>query len=403
MSESYSSSSRWRREFGLGGGAEGALESVADPGNPASQSPVDRIAQAREAMIRLVKDRFGGDAALIAQVTSMTLSASDALIILQEAQTAALPTPTQFEALEAVVVFDGTRPSFLLKDDEINFDSSFNTGPWKQDLKPFLPRLAEHAACVGRVERDGRHQGTAFLVTPTLAITNRHVAQLIATFADGKATMLADCTLDFGREDGAGRTSFDARKVREIAFAGAATVAAPIDHERLDLAVLRLSESTLSGDAGKRHMVVGGVAAGDFMEDSRFITAIGYPTDPELVTPFQVWTEYGQMIRKLLEGDGGAKRLAPGQPMKEPRTGLTEWTATHDATTINGNSGSPLIAFPVAGDKPRAAGLHYGGRSGGDRVNWAHLLHYAAAKPGYGTEDTFAVFCKREGIDLTHI
>lgn len=400
MSESYSSSSRWRREFGLGGGAEGGLESVPDA---AAQSPDDRIAQAREAMLRLVKDRFGGDAALLAQVTSMTLSASEALAILQEAQTAAVPTLTQFEALEAVVVFDGTRPSFLLKDDEIDFDSSFNTGPWKQDLTPFLPRLAEHAACVGRVERDGRHQGTAFLVTPTLAITNRHVAQLLATFAGGKATMLGECTLDFGREDGAGRTSYDARAIREIVFAGAETVAAPIDHQRLDLAVLRVAESTLSGDAGTRHMVVGGVTAGDFAEDSRFIAAIGYPTDPELVTPVQVWTEYGKVIRRLLEGDGGAKRLAPGQPMKEPRTGLTEWTATHDATTISGNSGSPLVSFPVAGQKPRAAGLHYGGRSGGDRVNWAHLLHYTAAKAGYGTDDTFAVFCTREGIDLTHM
>src|SRR6185436_14690647 len=120
------------------------------------------------------------------------------------------------------------------------------------------------------------------------------------------------------------------------------------------------------------HLVLGGVTADDVL-DRRFLVTIGYPADPKYHVTEQLWSEYGSVIRRLLEGDGGAKRLAPGQPMDAPRDGLTEWTATHDATTINGNSGSPLIKFPVEGGELRAAGLHYGGRSGGDRVNWAHL------------------------------
>jgi V8-like Glu-specific endopeptidase len=254
---------------------------------------------------------------------------------------------------------------------------------------------------VGRVELNDEHVATAFLVTPTLAITNRHVAQSIATFAGGKITLLDNCTLDFGREDGTGRKSFDQRKVLDIVFAGPAEIAAPIDHERLDLAVLRVSPSALAGAAGQRHMVIGGVTASNLVDDSRFVAAVGYPADPELFVPEKVWTEYGKVIRKLLEGDGGAKRFAPGQPMASPRENLTDWTATHDATTINGNSGSPLLAFPVAGGASRAIGLHYGGRSGGDRVNWAHLLHYVGARTGFGAQGTFADFCTREGIDLS--
>jgi hypothetical protein len=238
-------------------------------------------------------------------------------------------------------------------------------------------------------------------VTPTLAITNRHVAQSLAKFADGKITLRRSSVVDFGREED-GLKSFDARTITDVVFAGSNEIATPIDHDRLDLAVLRLSESTLGGELGQRRMIIGGVTAGDVVDDSRFLATIGYPADPELFVSETTWSEYGTIIRRLLEGDGGAKRLAPGQPMELAREGLTEWTATHDATTINGNSGSPLLKFPVlkAGDLPRAAGLHYGGRSGGDRVNWAHLLHYADDRLGYGDQGTFSEFCKREGVHL---
>jgi len=392
---------RLRREFRLA--ADGALESAPDPASPRSQAPADRVAQAREAMLRIVTDRFGGDAALAGLVKSIVLSAAEAVAVLAEVE--AIPSVQQVEALEAVVVFDGTRPSFLVRSDAIDFDSSFNTGDWKTTLNPFLDQLTAHAACVGRVEMNGSHEGTAFLVTPTLAITNRHVAQSIASFANATITLNGACAVDFGREHvpRGGRDSFDRRTVTEIPFAGAAKITGlPIDHALLDLAVLRLSKSGLAGAAGERRLAVGGVTAGALVDDSRFLAAIGYPSDPELVVPGQVRTEFGEAIRKLLEGDGGEKRFAPGQPMSSPRTGLTDWTATYDSTTIGGNSGSPLLMFPLSdAGAPRAAGLHYGGRSVGDRVNWAHLLHYAGSKAGYAQQGTFAEFCTKEGISLS--
>ena len=83
-------------------------------------------------------------------------------------------------------MFDGTRPSFLVKNNRIDFASSFNTGTWQTDLQPRLDSLTFSLSCTGRVELGELHIGTAFLVTPTLAITNRHVAQAIATF-EGEA------------------------------------------------------------------------------------------------------------------------------------------------------------------------------------------------------------------------
>ena len=51
---------------------------------------------------------------------------------------------------------------------------------------------------------------------------------------------------------------------------------------------------------------------------------------------------------------------------------IPRWTATHDATTINGNSGSPVAAIRPGALK--VTGLHYGGRWSGERTNWAHVL-----------------------------
>ena len=81
-------------------------------------------------------------------------------------------------------------------------------------------------------------------------------------------------------------------------------------------------------------------------------------------------------------------------------SGAPAWTAMHDATTINGNSGSPLVVIKrgAQADSFAAAGLHYGGDWGGGRVNWAHLLALTGDATGYGTKQTFADFCRAEGI-----
>jgi hypothetical protein len=399
---------RWRRVFCL----DAALPAVRDPdmgafesaalGSSEAESPTpdDRISQALEAMRRIVRDRFGGDAQLLKRIGEISLSAQQAIDILRDTSTVPTATGREFEALEAVVVFDGSRPSFLVKNDRIDFATSYNTGNWKTDLAPLETALVEYASCVCRVELKGNHLGTAFLVTPTLAITNRHVAQALANLKGAKPILKSGCGVDFGREASPGRSTFDPRTVEEIAFTGASEISGAIDHNKLDLAVLRLSPSKLEGAAKNRHLAIGAVTAFELFDSNGCVVAIGYPADPKLYVPNQIWSEYGGIIRLLLEGEGGLKRLAPGQPLESARDGLADWTATHDATTINGNSGSPLFKFPIA-EGPVVAGLHYGGRSGGDAVNWAHLLHYAADKQGYGHVGTFRDYCLKAGVELS--
>jgi hypothetical protein len=368
-------------------------ESAAATGN--NDDPVERIKRAREAMIKLIRDEFGGDRSLMDGVEKIALTSEEALAILMK------PTKKldaeHLASFEAIVAFDGTRPSFLVKNNEIDFTSSFNTANWKHDLAPHAERLATLAACVGRVELNEEHVGTAFLVTPTLAITNRHVAQAIARFENDKIRTAPGATLDFGRERWNSYASFDRRDVLGIPFAGSAPIVKPIVHQKLDLAVLRLSSSQLAGDLRHRHLATARTTGEEF-EFAKHVIAVGYPAKPDDYVPEGLKTEFVKVLERLLEGDGGAKRLAPGRPagvLTEPPA----WTAMHDATTINGNSGSPLVVIkhgPKA--EALAAGLHYGGDWGGGRVNWAHLLAPVDNAVGYGGKQSFAQFCKAEGI-----
>jgi V8-like Glu-specific endopeptidase len=389
---------RWRKLLQIGpAGADcdlGGLESI----EPPRDDPSERIRRAREAMTRQVKDRFGGDAALLQAVADLTLSGEEAVAILDTLSDAE-PSRDQFAALEAIVMFDGTRPSFLVKDNQIDFSSSFNTGPWQIDLKPQLDRVGFSLSCIGRVELGERHIGTAFLVTPTLAITNRHVAQAIARFEGNQISLKPNVCLDFGREQWNGKASFDRRSVEAVVFAGNAVVAAPIDHKKLDLAVLRVSPSALGGEARNRHLSGSSVSLSEYLSAHGAASA-GYPASPDLYVPTTLKSKYDDVLKRLLEGDGGAKRFAPGIPTAFE--GDSTWTVCHDATTINGNSGSPvlLLGRPGAPQDVALTGLHYGGDWGGERINWAHHLAATGNAAGYGQSSTFAEFCQAEGISL---
>jgi hypothetical protein len=163
---------------------------------------------------------------------------------------------------------------------------------------------------------------------------------------------------------------------------------------------LLISPSSLGGDAGTRHLDIGGVSEEDF-EIARFVAAVGYRARAQDYVPQDLQSIYRDVLNRLLEGDGGAKRFAPGFGRGLMTGGdAAPWTATHDATTVNGNSGSPLIILQRSPgtESPRAAGLHYGGQWGGERINWAHLLTLTEGAVGYGGNKTFADFCQEEGI-----
>lgn len=357
----------WRRRLQLDktaveGTLEASLESAAH-----FIALEDRIRLAKERMRRIVIEQFGADQGLLETVDKIEVSSKEAASVLEEDERP--PTADEYASLEAIVAFDGSRPSFLLKEDCIDFDSSWCTSQWRTTLSPIQESLADFSACVGRVEIGESAIGSVFLISPTLAITNRHVAQLIALFNGQTMTVKDNVNVDFGREY-KGRLSYDRRKVRSIVFAGTALIAPPIDHGKLDLAVLELSKSTLPEDLSQRFLKIG--TQTDPVTAGMVLATVGYPGDWRRFAPLVLQSQYETVIARLLEGDGGSKRLAPGE-----FTGLLDsspgWTLTHDATTINGNSGSPLTVIKGASALD-AIGLHYGGTWQGARANWAHLL-----------------------------
>jgi hypothetical protein len=362
--------------------------------------PAERIWRARSALDRLITDRFGADPGLMNAAQEISISAAEAVDILRM-DDGTEPSHDGLGALEAVVAFDGTRPSFLVKQSNIDFDSSLNSTAWQTDLKPYREQIAAHIACTARVELGEKHIGTAFLVTPDLVITNRHVAQAIASLTDPRMTLRSGVAIDFGREEWNERKSFDRRAVESVAFAGASAIGAPLDHRKLDLAVLRVSRSLLSGALGARHIDSSPIDR-DAFSAAPFVATAGYPSNAELVVPGPIRSKFGEVLRRLLEGDGGVKRFAPGVPVgSDGVPNGAPWTICHDATTIKGNSGSPLMTLiSGAGASVNLAGLHYGGDWDGERVNWAHLLSAVGNAAGYGTAVTFAEFCKAQGIRL---
>src|SRR5215211_4643135 len=124
---------------GGAGEFESAIEATA--AGTVEDPPEERITRAREAMRRLVRDRFGGDPSLLKAVEDIAFSGEEALAVLTGSRSDEDLDTDQLASLEAIVAFDGTRPSFLVKDNSVDFASSYNTSDWPMQLSPLQESL----------------------------------------------------------------------------------------------------------------------------------------------------------------------------------------------------------------------------------------------------------------------
>lgn len=361
----------WRRRLGL---TEVLEPSGLESAGHLNIAVEDRIITAREAMMRLVTDQHGSELDLVDVVRRIEKDSREGVLSLVSRTSA--PSDMQLSALEAVVAFDGTRPSFVIRQDRVDLESSSSTSAWKTTLSPRLEALARVAACVGCLEVGDNVVGTVFLVSPVLALTNRHVAQAIADIDEDGAVLRHEAYVDFGREDG-GRESFDRREVLKVVFAGAQAITNTIDHGKLDIALLELSPSKLAGEIADRALPLDCNSA---LADNVTVAVIGYPGDWRRWVPPVARNAHADALAKLLGEKGGRKRLAPGASIGSPGSRPGPTTVSHDATTINGNSGSPLLLLQGIGSVP-TIGLHYGGRWNGERANWSHLFSLCRDAP----------------------
>lgn len=232
---------------------------------------------------------------------------------------------------------------------------------------------------VGRIDGDGIHLGTGFVVGDGLVMTNRHVLEEFASplpRADKpkRWQMVRTTTIDFSPSGNDPAQKF---AVEAVAFAGPEQIQRlPISFAKLDMALLRVQTVNAAGMALPKPYRVNRDAGWRGADANLFV--VGFPAPPGAVPRDEKGALRHDVIERLREIFGlnyRRKYFSPGLA----QAGSQAWVFNHDATTLGGNSGSVVGA--LSGDLP-AVGLHFAG----DwlRANHAHDLAVVRAQaPGF--------------------
>ena len=291
----------------------------------------------------------------------------------------------QLVSLEAVIIADGSRPSFLLSEGEFALDHPF-LGNWKGDMTNFRPALRKLAGCVGRIQLpDGgptSYNGTGTLVDAAncLVLTNYHVVKharnVSGVTMEGDAKQLKvkdDWVIDFIGETGSlQKNRWRVKEVRLPAGVG-------VSFEGVDAAVLHIEpfdthESRLPEPA----IVLSGDANYATGAGTPTLATIGFPGQPNIITPPGATVDWNFVIKTLFNNLFGLKRVAPGEFDKAIGSVADDHLGhvlSHDATTFGGASGS--LVFAWKDDKDPAFALHFAGAT--LAANYAVSLHKAKA------------------------
>jgi serine protease len=277
----------------------------------------------------------------------------------------------QLASLEAIVIADGSRPSFLLRDGRVPTDHPF-LGDWRDAVTGHADALQVLAAAVGRIEPGQGHAsqyiGTGTLIDRTagLVLTNYHVLDEarerhgIAMEQSGTTVrVLGDLMIDFAGET----TTLTSNRFRVVE--ARLPLGAGRKPGELDAAVLRIepldSQSSIWPSQAARLSADPAYALGA----SRTLCTIGFPGAPQKISPPNAQVDWDFVVSTLFGNRFGFKRLAPGQFMAGPGSvpaDTAKRVLTHDATTFGGTSGSLLFAWEDAGTPGFA--LHFSGKTG---------------------------------------
>lgn len=270
------------------------------------------------------------------------------------------------DGLESIVRADGSRPSFLVSNNQIIPDSSWTDAQnWPSILagSPLKEDLAAALECVARVDFTDlngrtRQAGTGFLIGPDLLVTNNHVLGLFGD-NDPDWTLTQPAWVDFGKEypNGSPRR---VRKISDIVFACPNKIMT-FQPTVLDLVILRLEPAKTAADVPP-YWLRGNRSTARF-SGAAPVLVLGYPLDPGASGSLD-GSASGSSFDRIFKSHLGYKRVAPGDLLPDLR--LPNWSVAHDASTLGGNSGSAVLTHDAMFV---ATGLHYGGLEG--RANYA--------------------------------
>jgi hypothetical protein len=343
-----------------------ALESSmpADAPVPHPDEVLDRISQ----IINAMPPREIGDPAAFRRALEIMFShGRDALGKLPDIGVGRPPriTPHERMALEAIVIADGSRPSFLLEDGFPPNASHPFMGNWANTVAGLRDEIRRVALCVGRVQpTDGSASnfiGTATLVDAQkgLAVTNYHVVDaaragwLIPMVANGNRLQVpSGLEIEFAGE----ATTLTQNRFR------VAEVILPKGFGpgfgNLDAAVLRIEP--LGGGQLPTAPVVLDARASFAGGGVGSLAVIGFPGPAPTSGGTDV--DWGFVTNTLFGRLFGFKRVAPGKFGRslgfDPHDTLQS-VFGHDATTFGGSSGSIVLAWTEQGTP--GFGLHFAG------------------------------------------
>lgn len=374
-----------------GGEAEGAKSLKVDLSDDAKIKK--RCEDTKRELYRIVKDFLGDKPELYSLVDKIAEQGQVGLRAVGQEDEEALADGKILAFVEVIVRTDGSRPSFMVQDGMPNPMTSPDPAGWTNTLKDQAGMLRQAIQCVGRIDDpdpDARQgfQGTGTLVGENVVITNRHVLQAIATLEDDKWHLKPGIAIDFGHEFRS-RDSIGRRKITNVLFAGAQPIVRPIDHSKLDLAVLELEPAT---GASEPQQPVALELATDWGQKETGIFVCGYPGAPH---PDDYMKDD---LTRLFNQTFGFKRLAPGYVTRNAKDSYfspRHWSLSHDATTIAGNSGSSVF---VIGRERVTAGVHYGGILSAPRENWCHVIGLTLDETDGKSKKTLGELLKERGV-----
>lgn len=344
------------------------LESV-DPGSLPPPEPAAIAARVRAVAERMPRREVPDRDAFERALRIIAEAGSEAVRRLVDDPTTL--TPGDGAALEAVIFADGSRPSFLLEGGLPPEDHPL-IGSWSADLAVTRPFIAKVAKAVGRLQplngHASRFVGTGMLVpgaAEPLVLTNFHVLEDARTkhfvgmeAEGGRWRITGHLEIDFVAE----AASLETQRFKVVeALLPAGAGPGP---SGLDAVVLRLETP---GDPALPAPVKLSAAPALANGGASSLCTIGFPATPTRTFGVVDGIDWGWVVTTLFGGamNFGFKRLAPGRfyralgfdPADSARRAFG-----HDATTLGGASGSPVIAWKDTG--PPCFALHFSGGDG---------------------------------------
>lgn len=272
-----------------------------------------------------------------------TLSKSVALESVQLNEARQTPQIT----LEAIVRRE--RPVLFVRDGRLSLEKAFVDPQAKwlvEAAQKSGPVLDPIIPLIGRIEIRGAlgppFVGTGWLIDSDIVVTNRHVAVLLGGRENGRYKFYLDhrgqephVEINYRREiDDPPDEASLAYRITDILYIEA-------DPGKADIAFLRVDRRTDGWQQPYLELADADPRPGDD------IAVIGFPARTDASrAPDQ------DLMEKIFAGQYNVKRIAPG----EVEANQALW-ATHDCTTLGGNSGSPVLSLNTG----KVVALHFAG------------------------------------------